>query len=73
MNKGPPWAPLWGPLLFGNEQCLNLHSPAGAQVRFEAGVTERRSREGHFEEEGAQSAWEADVLPLNYTRKMLGF
>ncbi len=23
--------------------------------------------------EGTSSAWEADVLPLNYTRKMLGF
>ena len=26
-----------------------------------------------FEEEGTLSAWEADVLPLNYTHKMLGY
>jgi hypothetical protein len=26
-----------------------------------------------FSKEGSSSVWEAEVLPLSYTRKMLGF
>jgi hypothetical protein len=31
------------PLLFGNEQCLNLHSRVAAQVRTEAGAVDRHN------------------------------